>query len=114
MTTCSPRFSLTSQHYFSWLRCSAFRLVLSPPEIAGNVPPTEFSAARATYPSKAIAVKPHAIGSPAHAEVRDYIVRQLVKIGLQPQVQKATAVNTFWGRPYRAAVNLAVAKFESG
>jgi hypothetical protein len=76
---------------------------LGPPAVNVNVPPTEFSSARAREFLKAIAVKPHPIGSPAHAEVRDFILGELVKIGLQPQVQTTTAVNTHWAPPYRAA-----------
>ena len=88
-------------------------LSLAPPAINANAPVTEFSSARALEYLKAIAVKPHPIGAPAHAEVRDYIFGELVKIGLQPQVQKTTAVNTSWGSSYRAAtVQNIVAKVE--
>ena len=76
---------------------------LSPPEIVTNVPPGEFSSTRARDYLKAIAAKPHPIGSPAHAEVRDYIVAELAKLGLQPQVQKTTAVKTRSGSTHRAA-----------
>jgi Peptidase family M28 len=86
---------------------------LYPPEIATNVPPTEFSSARARDYLKAIAAKPHPIGSPAHAEVREYIFGELVKLGLNPQVQKTTAINTTWGSAYRAGtVQNIVAKLE--
>jgi len=88
-------------------------LSLVPPDINANAPPTEFSSARALDYLKAIAVKPHPIGSPAHAEVRDYIFGELLKMGLAPQVQKTTAVNTHWGSAYRAAtVENIVAKLE--
>lgn len=88
-------------------------LSLVPPDINSNAPPTEFSSARAREYLKAIAVKPHPIGSPAHAEVRDYILGELSKIGLQPQVQKTTAVNPRWDSSYRAAtVENIVAKLE--
>lgn len=85
--------------------CLAFLSILSlfPPNIITDVPPTEFSSARARDYLKAIANKPHPIGSAAHAEVRDHIVNELGKLGLQPQVQRTTAVNTFWGYPNRAA-----------
>ena len=86
---------------------------LSPPEIVTNVPPNEFSSARARDYLKAIAVKPHPIGSPAHAEVRDYIFSELVKMGVQPQVQKTTAVKARRGASHRAAtVQNIVAKVE--
>ena len=76
---------------------------LSPPPIVTNVPPGEFSSARARDYLKAIAVKPHPIGSPAHAEVRDYIFAELVKMGLEPQIQNTTAVKTRSGSALRAA-----------
>lgn len=86
---------------------------LAPPAIKVNAPPTEFSSARAQEYLKAITVKPHPIGSPGHAEVRDFILGELVKIGLQPQVQTTTAVNTHWEPPYRAAtVQNIVAKLQ--
>ena len=76
---------------------------LTPPAIRVNAPPTEFSSARAQEYLKVIAAKPHPIGSPGHAEVRDFIFAELVKLGLQPQVQTTTAINTHWDPPYRAA-----------
>nr|QEO74687.1 acetylornithine deacetylase [uncultured bacterium] len=86
---------------------------LSPPEIVTNAPASEFSSARALEYLKVIAEKPHPIGSPAHAEVRDYIFAELIKMGLEPQLQKTTAVNTRWGSAYRAAtVQNIVAKLE--
>lgn len=86
---------------------------LVPPAINANTPATEFSSARAREYLKAIAAKPHPIGSPGHAEVRDYILSELVKIGLQPQVQTTTAVNTHWEAPYRAGtVENIVAKLD--
>lgn len=78
-------------------------LSLVPPDINANAPPSEFSSARARDYLKAIAMKPHPIGSPAHAEVRDYIFGELATMGLQPQVQKTTAVNTRRGSALRAA-----------
>jgi hypothetical protein len=88
-------------------------LALFPPNIVTNVPATEFSSARARDYLKAIAAKPHPIGSSAHAEVRDHIFGELVKIGLQPQVQKTTAINIFCGHSCRAAtVENIVAKLE--
>ena len=86
---------------------------LIPPAINANVPPTEFSSARAREYLKAIAVTPHPIGSPAHAVVRDYILSELSKMGIEPQVQKTTAINTHWDPPYRAAtVQNIVAKIQ--
>ena len=88
-------------------------LSLIPPAINANAPANEFSSARASEYLKAIAVRPHPIGSPAHAEVREYIFGELLKMGLQPQLQKTTAVNANWGSSYRAAtVENIVAKLE--
>lgn len=78
-------------------------LSLAPPAINANASPTEFSSARAREYLKAIAAQPHTIGSPAHAAVRDYIFGELVKMGLAPQVQQTTAINTHWEPPHRAA-----------
>lgn len=86
---------------------------LSPPAIVTNVPPGEFSSTRARDYLNAIAVEPHAIGSPAHAKVRDFIVGELAKMGLEPQVQKTTAVKTRRGASHRAAtIQNIVAKLE--
>jgi peptidase M28-like protein len=88
-----------------FLACVALLSIwlMSPPEIVSNVPAGEFSSARARDYLKAIAVKPHPIGSAANAEVRDYIVAELMKLGLEPQVQRTTAVRARKGSAYRAA-----------
>ncbi|MDX1543969.1 MAG: M20/M25/M40 family metallo-hydrolase [Christiangramia sp.] len=54
---------------------------------------TEFSTARAFEHVKAIAQKPHYVGSPAHSEVRNYIVEELQKMGLEVQTQEAYNLN---------------------
>ncbi len=41
-----------------------------------------------------MAQRPHPMGTPDHDRVRDYIVGQLSALGLQPQIQKATAIGT--------------------
>jgi hypothetical protein len=43
---------------------------------------------------RAIAQRPHPIGSPDNARVREYVVAQLRALGVEPQVQEATAVGT--------------------
>jgi len=86
---------------------------LFPPAVISDVPPAEFSSARARGYLQSIADKPHPIGSATHAQVRDYVFGELAKLGLQPQVQRTTAVNTFWGYPNRAAtVENIVAKLQ--
>ncbi|HVG18162.1 MAG TPA: M28 family peptidase [Blastocatellia bacterium] len=68
-----------------------------------TAPPTEFSSERAMKDLRVIAQNSHPIGSPAHAEVRDYIVKELTAMGLGPQVQEATVINASRGAPYAAA-----------
>jgi len=41
-----------------------------------------------------IAARPHAIGMADHDRVRDYIVTELTRMGLNPQVQRTTAIGT--------------------
>lgn len=74
----------------------------APAAVAADAPPAEFSSARAMKHLAVIAEKPHAIGSPEHEAVRDYIVGELSAMGLAPQIQEATSVNARWGAPYRA------------
>ncbi|MGA2739109.1 MAG: M20/M25/M40 family metallo-hydrolase [Bryobacteraceae bacterium] len=74
-----------------------------PPEVPVTAPPTDFSAARALVYLRTLARVPHPVGAVAHDAVRDYIVRQLIHLGVQPEVQTATVVSTRWGSPYGAA-----------
>ncbi|WP_340201517.1 M28 family peptidase [Ascidiimonas sp. W6] len=53
-----------------------------------NAPKTEFSAARALKHVKKISEKPHYVGAPAHAEVRDYVIDELQKLGLQTGIHE--------------------------
>jgi hypothetical protein len=67
---------------------------LTPPDpVPANAPLTEFSSGRAMKHLNVIAQKPHPMGSPEHAEVREYILKELAAIGLSPAVQTTTAVN---------------------
>lgn len=62
---------------------------------------TEFSADRALLQLKEITKKPHFTGSPEHEVVRNYLVSELEKLGLQVEIQEQMAVNKKW----RAATN---------
>jgi Peptidase family M28 len=67
---------------------------LMPPRIVPiDAPLTEFASGRALQHLQVIAHKPHPIGSPAHAEVRTYILQELAAMGLRPEVQTTTVVN---------------------
>ena len=70
-------------------------LVSRPPRpVPATAPDTVFSAERAMRHVEEIAARPHAMGMPDHDRVRDYIVGQLVTLGLKPQLQTTTAVGT--------------------
>lgn len=76
---------------------------LNPPSTAPiNAPLAEFSSSRAMKHLQVIAQKPHPIGSPENAQVRDYIFQELVARGLSPEVQKTTVVNSSEGTPFSA------------
>src|SRR5579885_1980983 len=83
-----------------WLGGAALR---PPAAVPVGAPATEFSAERALAHLWISAREPHPLGSAAHAAVRDYLLRQFTALGVEPQVQTATAVVTRWGPPYAAA-----------
>ncbi len=64
-----------------------------PDPVPASAPPTEFSSGRALEHVRAIAQESHPMGSPENAGVRDYLLEELTALGLEPEVQKATAVN---------------------
>nr|QEO74493.1 acetylornithine deacetylase [uncultured bacterium] len=75
----------------------------SPPSPAdAAAPPTEFSSARAMGHLRAIARRPHPVGSDAHAEVRSHILGVLSALGANPEVQQTTAVSRKANSPLRA------------
>lgn len=54
----------------------------------------EFSAERAMSYVEALAVDPHPVGTPGHARAEAYLIAQLEKLGLKPQVQKTVSINS--------------------
>ncbi len=56
----------------------------------------EFSTARALMHLETISQQPHAVGSDAHTEVRNYIVQELGKLGFNPQIQQGFTISK-WG-----------------
>src|ERR671918_1203403 len=66
----------------------------SPEPLPASAQASEFSAERAFSYVQQIAERPHPVGSPANAEVRDYLVGQLEDLGLRPIVQEATSART--------------------
>src|SRR5919199_540 len=63
-----------------------------PDPVPASAPPTEFSSERALEHVRAIAREPHPMGSPENEAARDYLLKELTALGLEPKVQKATAV----------------------
>ncbi|OSY88820.1 hypothetical protein WH52_03905 [Tenacibaculum holothuriorum] len=58
--------------------------------------PTDFSINNALYHLKNISKKSHHVGTDEHKVVQDYLVNELKKLGLKPEVQYQTAINTKW------------------
>ncbi len=57
-----------------------------------SISDTLFSTDRALKHVKAISQKPHAVGFPAHEEVRKYIIAELEKMGLETSIQEGYSV----------------------
>lgn len=64
-----------------------------PNPLPANAPPTDFSAERAFRHVEALAREPRPIGTAAHARTRNYIMSELLALGLDPQIQAATVVD---------------------
>lgn len=56
-------------------------------------PATEFSVDRAMVPLREIGKNPHYLGSQAHVEVRDFLIWELRKLGLEPHIQEGFSYN---------------------
>jgi MFS family permease len=64
----------------------------SPAPLPASSPQDVFSAERALVYLNAFATAPHPIGSPEHDRVRDYLVAQLAKLDVAPEIQRTTGV----------------------
>ena len=74
---------------------------LTPSKSYNTTNTTEFSTEKALTHLKKISLKPHFTGSSEHKVVRDYLINEFEKIGLQVEIQEQVAVNKKW----RAATN---------
>ena len=64
-----------------------------PQKISGlDTPEQEFSTIRALEHVKTISERPHYIGSPAHDNTKNYIVQELKKLGLSPEIQEGFSI----------------------
>ncbi len=59
-----------------------------------DAPPTAFSAGRAMIDDRAMAAKPHPIGSAEAGLVRSYLMQRMQALGLQPRTATGEAVET--------------------
>ncbi len=83
-----------------WILAVAWLAVsLSAPHgvLSDSAPPGEFSADRAMRHIREIARAPHPVGSAEHARVRDYLVRELSALGLEPTVEKTVGMLADYG-----------------
>lgn len=78
---------------------------LPPHARRADAPANVFAAERAMGDVAAIARRPHPVGSPANAAVRDYVLRRIAALGLTAELQRAEAVET---RPAEHGETLAV------
>ena len=60
------------------------------------VPLSEFSVKRAVEHIDEMAKKPHFVGSEAHVDVEQYLVKELRDLGLTPEIQEGTTLSD-WG-----------------
>jgi hypothetical protein len=73
-----------------WIAISLIPLS-RPAPIPATAPPQDFSAARALDQIRAIAQKPHPLGSADQQRVRDYLVAELTKLGAAPELEAGFA-----------------------
>ena len=66
----------------------SFRALMPSYNADASAEQTSFSTDRALEHVKQIAQKPHGVGFPAHKEVRQYIVSELEKMGLETSIQE--------------------------
>lgn len=78
-------------------------LLTTPSPVGTTAPADQFSSGRAMRHLRRIARSTHPVGSPAHAEVRRYLVQQLGKLELSPQIQQ-TIVGTTRSGWHRGAM----------
>ena len=71
--------------------------LIPPAVIPVSAPLTEFSAQRAMQHLQVIAQEPRPMGSTGNIAAREYLVKELTAMGLQPTVQETTAVQRFPG-----------------
>jgi hypothetical protein len=80
--------------------------LLPPRAVPADAADTEFSAARAFEHVEVVGAAPHPIGSNAIGVVRNYLVRELRALGLEPEPQTVSAPDYYGGQGSVDVVNL--------
>ncbi|RKH36652.1 M20/M25/M40 family metallo-hydrolase [Corallococcus sicarius] len=75
----------------------ALHFASAPAALPASAPVEVFSAGRARAHLEHIAAVPHPVGSQAHREVREYLLRTVREAGLTPEVQVTSAINPSLG-----------------
>ena len=65
---------------------------VEPPSTPLSAPAESFSSARAMADVRVIAARPHPLGSSENRQVRDYLTARMRSLGLEPRVQRDTAL----------------------
>ncbi|SMC36056.1 M28 family peptidase [Cellulophaga tyrosinoxydans] len=81
-----------------------FKLSMPSYSVDTTIPQSNFSTDRALVHVKNMSKKPHAVGFSAHSEVRQYIVSELEKMGLETSLQEGYTVGD-WAN-YSKATNI--------
>lgn len=82
----------------------------TPAPVPADAPAAKSSATRAYADIKAIAVRPHPVGTPDHERVQAYLLRRLSGLGLKPELQsERTIVDTMFGKTVSAPVTNIIA-----
>src|SRR5262245_12501236 len=86
--------------------CAVFAVQRQNPPGAQSAaaPGGEFASGRAMKHIKEIAVRPHPVGSAEHSTVRDYILKELAGLGVNPETQRSLVVTQQRGGSYGSAV----------
>ncbi len=77
----------------AFLMVFAAYLLRAPAATPANIPLTDFSSERALKHIGEIAKAPHPIGSAEHTQVREYIIGELNRLGVETEVQQTTAIS---------------------
>jgi hypothetical protein len=75
-----------------WL---SLRWLQPPAAVPETAAATEYSSARALKHLQVIAREPRPIGAPRHAQVREYLLKELTALGLSPEVQSSSTLEAF-------------------